>query len=406
MKLQMQFNMLNNKLLYSNIQQYINANLEVDLQKLALKGSLFDGIETAELIEQIQSKLKCKKKLPSWFNTSKIYYPGKVSIEQTSSEITADFKSQLVFGKSLIDLTGGFGVDSFYFSKHINHVVHCEINETLSDIVKHNFEVLNQNNIECIKGDGLELLTQNNEQYDWIYLDPSRRNEQRQKRVFVEDCTPDVSKHLEALFQFSDNILVKMSPMLDIQAGLNVMQPTRAVYVVAVNNEVKELLFVLKKGYSADPKIQAVNLNTNQASFEFLIRDEQDMSPKFNPPLKYLYEPNAAVLKAGGFKSIAQVFGVSKLDQHTHLYTSNRLIQSFPGKVYRVSDVLPYQKKLLKRRFSGLNANVKIRHFPMSVEQIKKDFNINDGGNLFLIFCIFNKQKNVIISERIRIQNE
>jgi len=400
MKLQIRFNMLNNKLLDNPVQHFIRANLNSDLQELALKGSPFHGIQTVELLQQIQSKLKCHKKLPTWFNSEGMYYPDKLNIEQTSSEATADFKRRLVSGGSLFDLTGGFGVDSYYFSKQIDRVVHCECDEKLSEIVMHNFKVLNRENISCLNADGLEILRQNNQRFDWIYLDPSRRDDHKKKRVFVQDCTPDVSKHLEFLFKYSNNIMVKLSPMLDIQAALSVLPNTENIYVMAVKNEVKELLFILKNGVLDEPKLNAVNLNTDQPSFEFLIQQEQESTIQFNPPLKYLYEPNSAVLKAGGFKSIARIFGLSKLDKHTHLYTSNSLVKSFPGKVYRVRSVLPYQKKQLKRQFSGLKATLKTRHFPKSVNHLKSELKTVEGDDFLLLFTSVNHNKMVLVLDQ------
>ncbi|MDA0316322.1 MAG: hypothetical protein O2906_02325 [Bacteroidetes bacterium] len=168
--------MLNLKLLKNEVQHFINEHLDTAIDKLALKGSPFDEIQTVELLEQIQSKKKCEKKLPSWYNTAGVYFPNKINIEQTSSEISATYKSNLITGKTLLDLTGGFGVDSLYFSKTIDNIVHCEINAFLSKIVHHNFEVFGTKNVKTITADGLEFLKQKSETFDWMYIDPSRRD--------------------------------------------------------------------------------------------------------------------------------------------------------------------------------------------------------------------------------------
>lgn len=397
--------MLNNNILNHEVQQFISTHIGSDLQKLALKGSTFDGVEASELLEQIQSKLKCKRKLPNWFKTNGIYFPSKLNIEQSSSEKTSKYKSQLISGDSLIDLTGGFGVDSYYFSKQFKSVVHCEINAKLSEIVKHNFNVLKVKNIDILTGDGLKILQQSDQNFDWIYLDPSRRDAKLNKRFFVSDCIPDVSVHLDLFFKYSKNILIKMSPMLDIQAALNILPNTKSIYVVAVKNEVKELLFTLEENYSGEPILNAINLSSNQPPFHFLKSEEQQCSLALKKPLQYLYEPNAAVLKAGAFKIISEKFGLSKLDQHTHLYTSDNLIYEFPGKLYKIKSVLNYHKKELKRQFYGFKATIKTRHFPKSIETLKKEFNIKSGGDDILLFTSIKKNKIVLFLEQINLNN-
>jgi hypothetical protein len=208
------------KLLNPDIQKFINNNIDKNIAKLALQKNPFPEIEWITILNQIEAKTKSKDKLPHWFATKNIIYPSKISVEQTSSEKTAYYKSELVSGESLIDLTGGFGVDDFYFAKKIKNVTHCEINAELSQIVKHNFEQLNVNNISCHTGDSLEILAKLNSKYDWIYIDPSRRNDAKGKVFMLKDCLPNVPEHLGFLFHYSDRILIKTAPLLDISAGL------------------------------------------------------------------------------------------------------------------------------------------------------------------------------------------
>ena len=388
--------MLNSNILKSEVQEFISKHVGSNIQQLALKGSPFDGIETSDLVEQILCKSKCQHKLPLWFKTKRIYFPKKLNIEQTSSETTALYKSGLISGSSLIDLTGGFGVDSFYFSKTIKAVKHCEINENLSEVVKHNIKVLEAENIESVTGDGLKILKHDDTNFDWIYLDPSRRDKNRNKRFFISDCSPDVSKHLDLFFKHSKNIMIKLSPMLDIKAALEVLPQTKTVHVIAVKNEVKELLFILEKNTSEEPTLKAVNLNSNQPLFEFVRSEEREYTPNYSEPLGYLYEPNNAILKAGAFKILTKQFDLFKLDQHSHLYTSNKFIDSFPGKAYKIMEQLPNQRKEIKKKLSGQKINVKVRNYSRSVEQIKTSYNISDGGQLFL-FCTKALSKKVIL---------
>lgn len=393
--------MFNPKLLEDNVQAFINAHLKANIEDLALKGSPFLDIKTPQLLEQIQAKIKCTKKLPTWFNAQNIYYPSKINIEQTSSEISGLYKSKLVEGQNLLDLTGGFGVDSFYFSKKIKSVTHCEIDTKLSEIVQHNFKSLKVKNITTVAANGLVYLEQKEQHFDWIYIDPSRRDAQKNKRFFIEDCIPDVTKHLELFLSKSKNIMVKLSPMLDIHAALESLPQTKEIHVVAIKNEVKELLFILEQGYTEEPTLKAVNLNTKQPDFEFKMSTENNSKVSYSIPSEYLYEPNASVLKAGAFKYVASKFDVKKLAQHTHLYTATKQIKDFPGKIYRIKQVLPYHKKKLKPVLNGQKANLKIRNFIDSVTQLKKEFNISDGGDVFIFFTKTEQKKWVLICEKI-----
>jgi hypothetical protein len=184
--------MLDLMLLNPEIQAFINANIGTSISKLALQKNPFPDVDWIRILNQIEAKSKAKDKLPNWFATENIIYPSKISIEQTSSQKTAEYKASIVSGESLIDLTGGFGVDDYYFAKKIKNVVHCEINLELSAVVKHNFEQLNVSNITCYSGDSLDTLHILNKKWDWIYIDPSRRNDTKGKVFMLKDCLPNV----------------------------------------------------------------------------------------------------------------------------------------------------------------------------------------------------------------------
>ena len=188
------------------------SNLKSDISGLLLKGIPFEGIDSKIVIEQIEAKKRCEKKLPTWFNTKNIYYPNKLNIEQTSSEITAKYKADLVSGKSLIDLTGGFGIDTYYFSKQIEAVTHCEINAELSEIVKHNYKVLDVTNITCLNESGIDILKSLDTPFDWVYIDPSRRDDSKNKVFLLSDCTPNVKTFKGLFFKYSKKLMIKTSP--------------------------------------------------------------------------------------------------------------------------------------------------------------------------------------------------
>ncbi|RZJ48930.1 MAG: hypothetical protein EOO19_06770, partial [Chryseobacterium sp.] len=222
---------MNKKILDKAVQRYIDSNLNADVAKIALAKSPFEGISSAEIVTQINSKKKSQKKLPTWFKTASIYYPATLSIEQTSSEITAKYKSELAKGDSLIDITGGFGVDDYYFAKKVKNLTHCEINEDLSYIAEYNAAVLGTKNINFLPVDGIEYLRSASENFDTIFVDPARRSEIG-KVFMLKDCTPDVAANLDMLLTKANRIIVKTAPLLDIKAGFSELKNVSEVHIV------------------------------------------------------------------------------------------------------------------------------------------------------------------------------
>lgn len=390
---------MNLAILKPEVQEFISKNLKIEITKIILKGSPFEDIESKELANQILAKKKSEKKLPTWFSSKNIYYPNKISIEQTSSEITAAFKSKLVTGKSIIDITGGFGVDSFYFSKQFKKVIHCEINSELSTNVKHNYQQLNSKNIETNAINGFDFLKETNDTFDCIYVDPSRRSDVKGKVFLLKDCLPYIPPKIDFFFTKANQILIKVSPILDITNTINELKNVKSVHIVAVHNEVKELLFLLEKNYAESTNIIAVNIGkskTDEFSFEYQSKETSN----FSEPLSYLYEPNSAILKSGGFHQISNKYNVHKLEENSHLYTSESFID-FPGRAFKIVDILSYDKKKLKKRFSKSKANITTRNFPKTVAQIRKEINIKDGGTNYLFFTTtINKNLKVIICQK------
>jgi len=387
---------LNKFILSTGVQDFISKYLDADIMSVLLKKSFFDEISNKELVEQIEAKKKCRKKLPSWFETPKIYYPKKLNIEQTSSEITAYYKSEIVSGKSLADLTGGFGIDSYFFSKKIDSVLYNEIDQNLSEIATHNFKILGAKNIIISTQDAISFLEGANQHFDWIYVDPSRRNDKKGKVFMLEDCLPDVTSSLQLLFNQTDHVLLKTAPLLDISMGVRTLQFINEVHIVAVNNEVKELLWVLKKGFKGSVWVKTVNFTkTRREIFDFKLSDEKTSVSAFEYPQKYLYEPNAAILKSGGFKTIAYRLGINKLGEHTHLYTSQQLID-FPGRRFKINKVVAFTKNSFKNLQIN-KANIATRNFPNSVASIRKKFKLKDGGAIFLFFFKNRAGKNQIL---------
>lgn len=382
---------MNSSLLDKKIQDFISRNTGTSITKLALQKNPFPEVEWISILNQIEAKSKAKEKLPTWFLTENIIYPGKVSVEQTSSEKTAAYKATLISGKTLIDLTGGFGVDDYHFSKQFKVVAHCEINEDLSAIVKHNFEQLNVKNCFCYADDSANILNESEPDFkwDWIYIDPSRRNDAKGKVFMLKDCLPNVPESLDFYFEKTDSILIKTAPLLDISAGLSELKFVKNIHIIALENEVKELLFEIQNHHSGEIKIKTANLLKDKTEiFEFVLGELE--YPSFHLPQKFLYEPNSAIMKSGGFNEVSTSFKINKLHKHSHLYTSDELI-SFPGRRFEIEKVISYSKSDMKAELLNKQANVTTRNFPDTVETIRKKWKIKNGGNLY---CFFTTDKN------------
>ncbi|WP_297511382.1 class I SAM-dependent methyltransferase [Flavobacterium sp.] len=383
------------KILNIDVQNFINVNLKQSINEIAFKKNPFPDIDYKYLLNQIEAKSKSEKKLPTWFGTKNIIYPPKISIEQTSSELTAAFKSQWVEGETLVDLTGGLGVDSYYFSHTMNRVVHCEHNPELSAIAQHNFNQLKKENITCITSDGLEWLQKNNQHIDWLYIDPSRRNETKGKVFLLADCEPNIPYFLADYWNFTHHILIKTAPLLDITAALRELEFVKNVVVVAVNNEVKELLFILENGWTGPITIHAVAIHSLEDKHHYSYTRGSNPSIQLSLPQAYLYEPNAALLKSGGQDHLADEKQLTKLHPHTHLYTSNACIE-FPGRRFKIVAQADYSKETLKE-ISGRKYNIATRNFPETVETIRKKAKLKDGGDDYLFFVTLNDQRKVIL---------
>ena len=389
-------------ILNPSIQEFIQKQIGVSVATLALQKNPFPDVDWITILNQIEAKSKSKEKLPTWFKTENIIYPSKISVEQTSSEKTARYKASLVSGGTLIDLTGGFGVDDLYFSKIMKNVIHCEIDEELSKLVQHNFEVLGIQNIQCELVDSTTYLDQTNSKYDWIYIDPSRRNDTKGKVFMLKDCLPNVPELLPFYFTKSDNILIKTAPILDISAGLLELSNVKCIHIVAVDNEVKELIWELSKEFIGNITIKTVNItNEKTEEFSFELNSNNHFS-NYSFPKKYLYEPNSGIMKSGGFDEIGIQYQLDKLHQHSHLYTSNEKID-FPGRIFEVQNAISYTKSEMKFFLENKKANITTRNFPDSVEEIRKKWKIKDGGNLYCFFTTnMNNHKIVLICTKIK----
>lgn len=379
---------MNKHVLDSEVQTYISNNLQADVSKIALLKSPFGEISSAELAGQIAAKKKSAHKLPSWFAREGIYYPPLLSIEQCSSEITAQYKAQLAKGSSLLDLTAGFGVDSLFFAKKMAQVYSCEINPELSAISAHNANVLGANNIEFLAIDGIDFLKSTTHQFDTIYLDPARRS-QSNKVFKLKDCTPDVTEHLEWLLTKAKRIVIKTAPLLDISAGLSELKNVSEIHIVSVRNECKELLWVIDQNFESEPQVICATLNDEQKIFAFPLSElSKPLAITNHRPSVYLYEPDVALLKSGAFGLIGERFGLQKLHQHSQLYQSDQYLPEFPGRIFQIEAWLTLNELKKEKNLSG---NVVVRNFPEKPENLVKKYKIRSSHDHFILFTQTNE---------------
>lgn len=394
------------RLLQRNVQDFIEQHAQDDEQQLVLKHKTVFDVSVSLIAWQLSGKRKAKIKLPLYYTTKDIVYPPGINLEQSSSQQTAEFKASvladIVTGKnSLIDLTGGFGIDSFFFSNVFQSIKYIEPNAALIAYTKHNHEVLNAKNILYNNTTAQEFLLTNKDSTDCVFIDPSRRAA-AQKLVKLSDCEPDVIKLLPEIFNITSFLLIKTSPLLDIKQGIQELKSVRVVWVVSVENECKELLFLCEKDYAGEALIHAINLDTVQENFSFTLTEEKNSQPEFSEPLVYLYEPNASILKAGAFKQVGVKFSLNKLHSSTHLYTSKHLIEKFPGRIFKVTEILKSDPKVVASVFPSGKANVITRNYPLSPDELKKKLKLKDGGEDYLIGCSGEKEKFLIAATRLK----
>ena len=380
-------------------------------QDLALQRDKYRHLTDAEwrwLLQQTEGRERTMDKLPTFAAIEDWWYPVRLSCEQCSSEATARYKASLVSGRWMADLTAGYGVDTFFLSEHFEQADYVEQNEELCRIAAHNFSF--QRSTINIHSTTAETFLGSARQYDLIYMDPARRDSHGGKVFRLEDCTPNVAEMLPTLLAHltdEGQIMLKLSPMLDLTQALkelSVLQIQWSVYIVAVKNEVKEVLLLSreKSTFSHQPSdvrqtITAIDLMEPEKAFVFTREEERDC------PLgigdwsliigHFLYEPNAAILKAGAYKLVAQRYGLQKLDVNTHLYASDRLVADFPGRAWQISGEAVPEK--------GAQANILTRNYPLSPEQIKKKLHLRDGGTVFLIGCRIAGKPTLLQAERV-----
>ena len=380
------------EILNKEVQNYINANLETDLHSLLLKKSPFSEVSMQEMVQQIKGKKVAHRKFPFLLKEN-IVFPPNLNLEQASSQSTAEFKAENLNGKKFLDLTCGFGIDAYFLSQNFGEITVVEKNPELLDLVKHNWKILNKT--ATFVNENLEhFLAKNSERFDVIYLDPARRDSEKNKKFLLEDLSPNLLEIQDQLLEISSQIIIKLSPLIDISYLISVLKNVAKIQIIAVRNEVKELIVFLEKARKGDDvEISCINLESDDAEFAFQFKEEKTAVSAFSEPQQFLYIPNNAVLKSGAFNLISQFFNGKKLHPNTHFYTSDKRIERFPGRILEINMI---DSKHIRK---GEKYNIISKNYPLSPDEIKKKYKILDGGNCYLIFTQTQNRKIILKSQ-------
>lgn len=373
-------------------QDFIQLHADQDPHQIALSGKKYPNFDLGKLASQIQARQKLARKLPFWVSHANLFFPASISLEQASSEVTANFKANIVHG-NVLDASGGMGVDSAAFAKKANLVVYVERQQDLKEITAYNHAQLGCKNIQHVLGDGLAYLNQATTTFDFIYLDPARRNAKGDKVLLFKDCEPNVLDFLP-MIQDKSQLLLKTSPLLDLDRAIFELNGVDKIWIVCVKNEVKEILFLKSKDATQNPLIEVIELNLkNSLLFSGTLETEKSKQTNFGPMSNFLYEPHPGLLKAGFFKSV-ETESIFKLNSNTHLYSSKELDTKFPGKSFRVIERGPLDIGWLKKHLPNNKVNISTRNFPGKPDDLRKKLKLGEGGD-FTLFGYRNYQNKV-----------
>ena len=383
------------------------------VEELALQRKRYAHLSDEEwrwMLQQVEGRQRTHDKLPTFAQIEDWWYPVRLSCEQCSSEATARYKAAIIrqLGEKqdiLIDLTGGYGVDTYFLSEQMAQAHYVERNEELCRIAQHNFQIANKP-IHVHNTSAEDFLAQYSmagsvssdvKKEVVVYLDPARRDAHGGKVFRIEDCEPNIIKILPSLRAISNTILIKFSPMLDITSALQSLGNEWDVHVVALHNEVKEIIFV-----TGNNRIHAVNiLHEGNDQFSFTRSEEKSaLCAMADCICEYIYEPNAAIIKAGAFRLVSERYQLHKLDHNTHLYTADQLIEDFPGRVWKVT-AQPIKNQRDIATLGIQRVAILTRNYPLTPEELRKKFKVQESDSHFLIGARIATKPTLILAERI-----
>jgi hypothetical protein len=380
------------RLLRPEVQEFVRAHVSSDVHELSLKQPAQKfGIPFRDIAVQIAGLQRARHKLPQYFSTPAILYPPPANLEQCSSEKTAMFKARQAAAFSspqhtrCVDLSGGFGVDTFFLSRQYQEVHYVEPDRALLQIARHNHQQLGALNIIYHERDALSFLNETALTFDLAYVDPSRRTENSQRRIELTAYSPDVRTLVPFLGRTFNRMMLKVSPMLDIDRGLQVITNVARVAIVTASGEVRELLFFSAAGHTAEPLLEAIDLTANRPPFSFYRHEENDALVQYGIPRKYVYMPGPEILKSGAFRLVASRYGLTKLHVNTHLYTSEDLQPDFPGRIFEIIATAHKYTPELASSFPEGMANVVVRNYPLTADQLRSRARLKEGGEHYLL---------------------
>ena len=378
--------------------EFILQHRNDDVRALALQAKRYPTVDMHTAVTQIEGWQAAREKLPTWAATDGIIYPPRISMEQCSSEATALYKGSIANGEKLADLTGGFGIDCSYMARSFKRATYIERSSLLCDIAKENFALLGLDHIEIINGNSEDVLPALAAQ-DWIFIDPARRDGEGRKVVALSDCEPDVTALEPLLLEKARKVMVKCSPMLDITAAARQLNSIEEIHIVAVNNECKELLFVLGESKGTHTPVTCANIRKDGSHlFTFTAGEEAGSAATYSDTVgKYLYEPNAAIQKSGCSRALSQRFNTPKLHPNSQLYTADHLIPEFPGRAFTVEKVYGFSKHEIKEIQALGQANITVRNFPENVQLLRKKLKLADGGDNYIFATTLASGNRVLI---------
>lgn len=366
--------------------EFILQHRTEDVRKLALR-KMPEGLDAAFCLQQIEGWQLARKKIPRWAETDGLLFPPRLSMEQCSSQQTALYKrgvvERLLEGQCqrMMDLTGGFGIDFSYMAPLFREAVYVEQQEQLCQIAQHNFQLLGLQHAEVRNAQSQDVLAAYGEP-SLIYADPARRDDAGRKVVLLQDCQPDVVALQDELMAHARVVMLKLSPMLDIQQALRQLRYVREVHVVSVDGECKELLLVM---YQQEAPLRYYCVNITDHVQETVVEEASVRPVISGQEMAYLYEPNASILKAGVQDALCYIYKVEKLHAFSHLFTSDRLIEDFPGRKFRILGRSDFGKQGLRNLLAGVKqANITVRNFPATVQELRKKLKLADGGSVYL----------------------
>lgn len=387
-------------ILTEKIKTFIKDHENDNIHTLILQSGRYPEIDIPLAIRQIEGRQIAKAKFPEWYANDNILYPAHLSLEQSSSEYTARYKAGLVCGESFTDITGGMGIDFYYIAQKFKKNTYVEQQPELAHIANQNFNELRLHNFEAKNQDGIEHL-KSMLPVDLLYIDPARRRDDGKKTFRIEDCTPNIIEIEDLIGQKSRKAMIKLSPMLDISLAIKSIVNITDIHIVSHNNECKELLFIKDNvSINVNVNLHCVNINKDKTDiFTFSKEEEDHASVTYtSEPGKYLYEPNASVMKAGAYKSITRLFSIDKLHINSHLYTSDIFHPGFQGRSFIIEQICPFSRNGIKEQLTDIKqANISVRNFPLSAQELKKKLKINDGGDLYIFATTLANEKKVLL---------